>query len=532
MNLLHNFSSIFRRASSAHLNSSMMESAMRRQLENLPLLMPGSQADIQDAEQEPAVPEPALEPASAAPSLADTSGAESEADGAMLVYQRAGARAALFKAGQQLAHWDNPFISHAMPAVLQLRRMLEAAESQLQIRAQLGLELKLFRERLGSAGCEWQQAQDASYLLCTYLDEICNDAARGAGQQPYDGERSLLVEFHDDAWGGEDAFADLQRCLRHEPPPLQLLAWYELVLALGWQGRYRVLERGEVLLQDLRSQLHATIWRQQEPAPLGTGLITPPAVTPAPEPPPPKQRWLTPWRVAVIALAATALTYGLATASLDQQGRRLREALAAWTPPARAINLATALPPPLPQLLSEGWLVAYKHPQGWLLIFRSDGAFDVGKAEVRASFQKNIVRLGQAFAPWPGDLEVIGHTDRVPIQTSAFPNNQRLSEARARSVADMLRQTAVAGGAQAPDNAKARRIDSSGLGESAPLDAARTPEAYARNRRVDVLWKVAGISLGGGQASSAASSGHAAAPPPDTAGGPEPFGLGAKEQQP
>ncbi|MCP1290455.1 OmpA family protein [Chromobacterium sp. S0633] len=233
-----------------------------------------------------------------------------------------------------------------------------------------------------------------------------------------------------------------------------------------------------------------------------------------------------------------ALAYGAANISLDLLGRPIREALAAWTPPLRSINLATTLPPPLPQLLSEGWLVAYKHPQGWLLVFRSDGAFDVGKAEVRASFQKNIERLGQAFAPWPGDLEVIGHTDRQPIQTSAFPSNQRLSEARARSVADTLRQTAIPGGAQAPDNAVARRIDSSGRGDSAPLDAAQTPAAYERNRRVDVLWKVADAAKGA--AAAVPSPGQSAqtpaplalAPGVGIANGPSPLEPGYKEQQP
>ncbi|MGC0154636.1 type IVB secretion system protein IcmH/DotU [Chromobacterium vaccinii] len=496
MNLLHHFSSIFRRASTAHLRSGMVEGAMRSRLENLPLQMTRRGVTTIDepqdydereiiAEGEPP-PRPAAQEA-AMPRYA----AASEPDALPVIYQRPGARASLLKAGQQQSQWHNPFISHAMPAVLQLQRILEnTPKSQAQLRAQLGMELKLYRERLAGAGCEWQQAQDASYLLCTYLDEVCNDAARHAGLQSYDGERSLLVEFHGDAWGGEDAFSDLERWVRHEPLPTDLLALYELALALGWQGRYRVLERGDALLQDLRSQLHATIWRQREPEALGGELAAPPPAPAAEPPSAASRRWLTPMRGGAIALSVVALAYGAASIGLDVQGRPIREALAAWTPPLRTINLATTLPSPLPQLLSEGWLVAYKHPQGWLLVFRSDGAFDVGKANVRASFQKNIERLGLAFAPWPGDLEVIGHTDRQPIQTSEFPSNQQLSEARARSVADMLRQTAIPGGAHAPDNAVARRIESSGRGDNAPLDPAKTPAAYERNRRVDVLWKV------------------------------------------
>ncbi|KVN35078.1 hypothetical protein WJ63_37020 [Burkholderia pyrrocinia] len=417
-------------------------------------------------------------------------------DASPMVYTQQGDQIAILKAGQQSASWSNPFVSHALPAVLQLRRHLaDGALDQSAVRTQLGLEVRLYRERLASSGCAWEHIRDASYLLCTYLDENVSDAARAASQTLYDGERSLLVEFHDDAWGGEDAFSDLGRWMKVDDPPLALLAFYELILSLGWQGRYRVLERGDVLLQDLRSQLHALIWHHVPPEPLGTGLI---------EPTRPRRRWWTPAKAGAAALCAVLLTYGSVSAVLDSQGRPIRNALAAWMPPTRTVNLAETLPPPLPQLLSEGWLTAYKHPQGWLLVFRSDGAFDVGKAQVRADFEHNIERLGLAFAPWPGDLEVIGHTDRQPIRTSEFANNQALSEARARTVADELRKTAQPGGAQAPANAVQRNIDFSGRGDTQPIDRAQTPAAFERNRRVDVLWKV--IPAGGKRAADASTT--------------------------
>jgi type VI secretion system protein ImpK len=414
---------------------------------------------------------------------ADNRAPRDSADCAPVVFSQPGDQVAILKGGQQSASWSNPFVSHALPAILQLQRHLaDGSLNQSAVRTQLGLEVRLYRERLASSDCEWQQIQDASYLLCTYLDEKVNDAARAASQTPYDGERSLLVEFHDDAWGGEDAFSDLARWMKADAPPITLLAFYELILSLGWQGRYRVLDRGHVLLQDLRSQLHAQIWHRVSPEPLGTPLIAPIARQ--------RRRWWTPSKVSAAALGAVLLSYGIVSLMLDAQSKAIRNALAAWMPPVRTINLAQTLPPPLPQLLSEGWLTAYKHPQGWLLVFRSDGAFDTGKAEVRADFERNIERLGLAFAPWPGDLEVIGHTDRQPIHTGAYADNQALSEARARTVADDLRRTALPGGAQAPSNTVQRTIQYSGRGDTQPVDPARTPAAYERNRRVDVLWKV------------------------------------------
>jgi len=256
---------------------------------------------------------------------------------------------------------------------------------------------------------------------------------------------------------------------------------YELVLSLGWQGRYRVRERGEVMLQDLRSQLHALVWKHRAPVGLGTAVVAPAATKP---------RWFTASKASASLALLCAVLWAAASLDLDDRGRPLREALAAWAPPVRTINLAETLPPPRPQLLAEGWLTAHKHPQGWLLVFKSDGAFGVGKSQIRPEFEHNIERLGLAFAPWPGDLEVIGHTDAQPIRASGFASNQALSESRAQTVAQALQQMAQVGGLRAPSNVVNRAITASGRGDTEPADSSHSAAAYERNRRVDVLWKV------------------------------------------
>lgn len=397
-------------------------------------------------------------------------------------YRRTGRQAGVFIGGQRFARWRNPFVDAAMPAILRLQRHLDDGTLQAaSVRSQLALEVRLFRESLAQARGDSEQSNDASYLLCTYLDEAVSDAARQGGKEPYGGDLSLLVEFHDDAWGGEDAFVDLERWMSHDPPPQVLLVLYELILSLGWQGRYRIRERGGVLLQDLRSQLRALLGPHDGPEALGAVL--------APAQRASASRW-TAGRVLVGAILLCALGYTVATLGLNAQGRPLREALAAWTPPTRTINLAETLPSPLPELLAEGWMSAYKHPQGWLLVFRSDGAFDTGADHVRPDFVHNIRRLGAALAPWPGDLEVIGHTDSQPIRSRQFNSNQALSQARAQTFSQLLKQSAAQGGSLAAPSALARVIESSGRGDSEPVDTADTAQAFRRNRRVEVLWKV------------------------------------------
>lgn len=396
--------------------------------------------------------------------------------------RQADVRAAMHKAGQQNARWINPFIANAMPAVLSLQRHLdEGSLNEPEVRLQLVQELRLFRERLSHTGLETEHINDASYLLCTYIDEVVSDFARQLTQTPYLDEPSLLVEFHGDAWGGEDAFTNLEQWMQHDHPPLLLLALYELVLSLGWQGRYRVRDRGDVLLLDLRSQLHALVWGQQGPPPLGSDLIHPEPVM--------QVRWSLTKKI-ILSMIVSLLMYALTSLMLDFYGRPVRAELAAWEPPMRTINLAERLPSPLPDLLSEGWLSAYKHPQGWLLVFRSDGAFDVGKAEFKPQFMNNIERMAKALAPWPGDLEVIGHTDIQPIKSAQFPSNLELSKARAETAAQALRNFATKEGENAADNTIPRVVTASGRGDAEPVDKNKTPAAYERNRRVDVLWKV------------------------------------------
>lgn len=385
-----------------------------------------------------------------------------------------GTKAPIVRPGICASKWGNPFVSAAIPALLLLHRQdgSSAQFDPLLMRNQLGLEVRMFREKLATSGLPSPQLEDASYLLCTHIDEVLNEQCR---RQDFPlPERSLLVEFHGDAWGGEDCFVKLQQSMGEERPSIPLLEFYEVILGLGFQGRYQVIDRGEVLLQDLRSQLHRLIWSK---APDGLALRSTTNKRSKPA-------WLTPLRFFLIGALLLSAAYAAGIIDMMNRGNPLREALAAYEPPVREIKVFETLPPPLPELIAEGWLMAERRDNGWLLIFRADGAFEPGRAEIRPEFLSNLKRLGAAFAPWPGDLEVIGHTDLTPIVASKFPSNQALSEARAERVAELIRQQTAGGRAQ-------RQVTASGMGEKSPVMPGVSPAANHKNRRVEVLWKVA-----------------------------------------
>lgn len=73
-------------------------------------------------------------------------------------------------------------------------------------------------------------------------------------------------------------------------------------------------------------------------------------------------------------------------------------------------------------------------------------------------------------------MRVDGHADRTPIRSTRFATNWELSAARAIAVANLLIQEGL----------PANRVAAAAFGENQPLDTAETPEAYARNRRIEL----------------------------------------------
>ncbi|MGF6231400.1 chemotaxis protein MotB [Inquilinus ginsengisoli] len=117
-------------------------------------------------------------------------------------------------------------------------------------------------------------------------------------------------------------------------------------------------------------------------------------------------------------------------------------------------------------------------------VFQSEVLFPVGSAELQpggeeqlATFAGTLKRIAAQFPPdvdWL--LRIDGHTDRQPISGGPFPTNWQLSTARALSVLNFL----------ATQGIPPQRMAAAGFGEWQPLDTGNTPEAYRRNRRIEL----------------------------------------------
>ena len=117
-------------------------------------------------------------------------------------------------------------------------------------------------------------------------------------------------------------------------------------------------------------------------------------------------------------------------------------------------------------------------------VFQSEVLFDTGSAGLGEAGQRQIRQLAatlkEVAARIPGDIDwvlrVDGHTDRRPIRTREFPSNWELSSARALSIVRFLTGEGV----------PPRRLIGAGFGEFRPLDPANSPDAWQRNRRIEL----------------------------------------------
>jgi type VI secretion system protein ImpK len=378
----------------------------------------------------------------------------------------------------------NPLVALAnglLALVPQIRSSLSHPDPA-GFRETLVQQLSAFEQAAAQRGIKPETVVVARYALCTLIDEAVSSTPWGGSAQWM--RDSLLVTFYRETGGGEKFFLLLNKMAEQPGANLDLLEFFYACLALGFEGRFRVIDGGRAQLEQTRERLYELIRRQRqnEESELSVrwkGIET-------------KLRrvsgglalWLTLSACALLAAAAyLAYLFSLANQAGPLKSElaqmKVKVALERTAPPK-------AVPPRLSRYLAEeidkGLVAVYEDEQMSVVTLAGDGLFASGSAAVDRRYAPTFARIAQALDSVPGPVVVTGHTDNKPIRTARFPSNWELSTERAKSVMKLMSSSI----------GDPARLRAEGMADSDPVAPNDTEDNRRKNRRVMVILKVAG----------------------------------------
>jgi len=377
----------------------------------------------------------------------------------------------------------NPLLAAANPLlnlVPQLRATLHHPDPAAA-KEFLTAQIKEFERRAKAAGIANEKIIAARYALCTLLDEA-------AASTPWGGsgiwaKDSLLVRFHNEAWGGEKFFQLLSKLAETPGEHRELLEFMYVCLALGLEGRYRVLDNGKAQLEALRERL-AQMLRQlqgeyERPlSPRWEGVHAARRTVLAAMP-----LWVALGGLGVLLLAVYASFSFILNRASDPtftqiQNMRARPAtIAPVLPPAPPPAAKPRLAGFLSREIELGLVAVRDEPGRSTIIIRGDGLFAAGSTTVSPNYLDVLDRIAAALKAVPGAVVVNGYTDDQAIRTTRFPSNWHLSQERASVVAKLLEEKTGASG----------RFSVEGHADANPVAPNNTSAGRARNRRVEIV---------------------------------------------
>ncbi len=393
----------------------------------------------------------------------------------------------------------NPLIN-AFSILLGMAPELERAtapENPDVLRERLLDNLTYARDGAVTAGVPLTRADQAAWFVAALLDDIAINTPWG-GSSGWPG-MPLVVSLYGNVDAGErffDLADDLMRYPERDPDLLELAF---LCLSLGFRGKHRVAGgAGEAALTQLRNQMARLLrdrdaedkalsphWEGVRADDEDRGFIVPI------------------WSIGLVALALITAVYVGLSIRLSNKGEQLFTLATVLPPPARAEifrpvieNQETPVITIQPVLLELLPLFAEAAPKdkASALSGREDVSIAVvvvqgtdpelfrsAKADVNKPYLDLIASIAKVInenQEFIGQVRVVGHTDSVPVQRSnPFQSNQRLSEARAKSILDLLVENGV----------PATLVASEGKAATEAIGDNKTREGRARNRRVEII---------------------------------------------
>jgi type VI secretion system protein ImpK len=369
-------------------------------------------------------------------------------------------RTFLVPVNEVLVQLAEPLLYEVVPL-----RALNHAPDIDELRARLITQVRNFQRNAMEAGVDQPTQEHAKYALCTLLDEVIANSDWGQGTWS---KQSLLMIFHNETTGGEGFFVRLDAA---ELKPMENLALLELMylcLALGLEGRYRIQSEGRAALALRRRQLYESIRLQRSYHP--KAQMDEHLLTLSRDYFSRRERSL--WWVICLSLMILA---GLGAYYLEERSYQQLQALQALRP-AQSNAVAQTLTEKLAPDIQAGRLTLIDDGHRVRIILNSAGLFASGGSDIVEQTRVLLLRIASALDDWQGRIQVIGHSDDMPV-ARRLVSNEALSLTRAQSVLKFL----------VGEKLDPARFQAEGRGASEPLFPNDSADHRARNRRVEIL---------------------------------------------
>ncbi len=165
-------------------------------------------------------------------------------------------------------------------------------------------------------------------------------------------------------------------------------------------------------------------------------------------------------------------------ASLAETQKALSEMQAREEEQKKRLQEFTDLTKKFKKLINAGTLSVRMVEGKMVVSLGSDVLFPSGSAKLSDKGQQTIKDVTAQLVSIPDKkYQVEGHTDNVPISTTAFASNWELASARALTVVKTMMQNSM----------PTTRLSAASFADAQPISTNDTPDGKALNRRIEIV---------------------------------------------
>ncbi len=164
---------------------------------------------------------------------------------------------------QPVQGMDNPLLGAARELIQMMAQLATQAESRdvLAFRDWSTQQIQRFEHQCLQLDVHEEARFFARYVLCTVLDELVIKTPWG-GDGAWS-RQSLLSQFHGETHGGDRFFQMLDYLQQAPARNLHLLELMYVCMGLGFEGKFKLDQRGHAQLESIRDNLFHLLRRQK-----------------------------------------------------------------------------------------------------------------------------------------------------------------------------------------------------------------------------------------------------------------------------